>query len=139
TKTPRVPTCGPWSATDEERDPIEVVIYSNQPADAGAADDDAATDATVAEIELQIVAPPGANNTEPGEVIELTIEGADPEEVTWHSSDNDVATVDQFGVVTIVGPGTTTITASVGETSVSFEITATEPSVIEIPLIASLV
>lgn len=38
-----------------------------------------------------------------------------PAHLTWTSSDNSVATVDENGLVTCVGKGTTTITVSVGE------------------------
>ena len=52
-------------------------------------------------------------------------------EVTYKSSDEEVATIDENGVITLVGKGTTTITAFVAETetylpdSKSFKLTVT--------------
>ena len=44
----------------------------------------------------------------------VTPDNATHPEVTWDSSDKEVATIDQSGNVTIVGAGTTTITATAG-------------------------
>ena len=44
----------------------------------------------------------------------VTPDNATHPEVTWDSSDKEVATIDQNGNVTIVGAGTTTITATAG-------------------------
>lgn len=44
----------------------------------------------------------------------VTPDNATHPEVTWDSSDKEVATIDQSGNVTIVGVGTTTITATAG-------------------------
>jgi hypothetical protein len=44
-------------------------------------------------------------------------------EVTWSSDDEDVATVDEEGVVEAVGVGTATITAESGQASGSAELT----------------
>ncbi len=52
---------------------------------------------------------------EPGESVQLTAtvlpENATKKDVTWSSSDTNVATVDANGLVTAAGPGTATITA----------------------------
>ena len=53
--------------------------------------------------------------TAAGETATLTAETKG--ELTWTSSDEAVATVDQSGVVTAVAPGTATITATAGEVS----------------------
>lgn len=50
----------------------------------------------------------------------------DDRTVTWSSSDEDVATVEN-GVVTAVGAGTTTITATVGEFTAECEVTVVSP------------
>ncbi len=48
------------------------------------------------------------------------IEGA---EITWSSGDEEVATVDEEGVVTAVGEGETTITATAGEVNAEVPVT----------------
>ncbi|HET7456371.1 MAG TPA: Ig-like domain-containing protein [Gemmatimonadaceae bacterium] len=49
--------------------------------------------------------------------------------VTWSSSDVNVATVSSSGVVTAVGPGTATITASTGGKSGQATVTVSQPTV----------
>lgn len=63
---------------------------------------------------------PKTNNIDVGETRQLNVtiepEGID-EDVTYNSDDEDVATVDEEGLVTGVGEGETTITVTVeGET-----------------------
>ena len=69
-----------------------------------------------------------------GETAQLTAEVtpsyADNKRVTWQSSDEKVATVDENGKVTAVGNGTATITA----TSVSGSYTATVSVIVKIPV-----
>ena len=48
--------------------------------------------------------------------------------VTWTSSDQTVAVVDQAGLVTAVGPGTATITARAGEASAACTVTVSRPA-----------
>jgi hypothetical protein len=82
---------------------------------------------TPAEIE---VAPTEVTFTAIGEteVIEVTvwdedeIEIEDPD-VAWSSSDEDVATVNEAGVVEAVGDGEATITAEAGDVSAAVEVT----------------
>lgn len=61
---------------------------------------------------------------------EVTPSYADNKRVTWQSSDEKVATVDENGKVTAVGNGTATITA----TSVSGSYTATVSVIVKIPV-----
>ncbi len=61
---------------------------------------------------------------------EVTPSYADNKRVTWQSSDEKVATVDENGKVTAVGKGTATITA----TSVSGSYTATVSVTVKIPV-----
>ncbi len=67
-----------------------------------------------------------------GETLQLEVTANPPsllDNLTWTSSNPDVATVDENGNVTAVKPGTTTITASVGEDlSVEFELSVVQPS-----------
>ena len=60
----------------------------------------------------------------------MTPSYADNKRVTWQSSDEKVATVDENGKVTAVGNGTATITA----TSVSGSYTATVSVTVKIPV-----
>jgi len=64
---------------------------------------------------------------ENGKTAQLKVTVSDGETVTYTSSDENVATVDSNGVVTAVGPGTATITASVSGTGVKAECTVTVP------------
>lgn len=63
---------------------------------------------------------PGATNT-----LSVTVspEDANISGMTWTSSDEAVATVDQEGNVTAVADGTATITATIGETTTSCDVT----------------
>lgn len=63
---------------------------------------------------------PGATNT-----LSVTVspEDANISGMTWTSSDEAVATVDQEGNVTAVADGTATITATIGETTASCDVT----------------
>lgn len=63
---------------------------------------------------------PGATNT-----LSVTVspEDANISGMTWTSSDETVATVDQEGNVTAVADGTATITATIGETTASCDVT----------------
>lgn len=64
---------------------------------------------------------------ESGNTAQLKVTVGDGETVTYTSSDENVAKVDSNGVVTAVGPGTATITASVSGTGVKAECTVTVP------------
>ena len=71
---------------------------------------------TVKPIAVEEITVSGEGEMEVGETQNLTVE-VDPEDVTypeveWSSSDEDVATVDENGVVTAVGEGEVTITAT---------------------------
>jgi len=68
-------------------------------------------------------------------------------EITWSSSDEDLATVDENGLVTTLRPGEVTITASAGDESAEATITITESTIaslevegdtIDVPLDGSL-
>lgn len=62
------------------------------------------------------------------ETLKATLTPADSEEaVTWTTSDNSVATVDNTGKVTAVGKGTATITAKVGSYTASCKVTVNVP------------
>ena len=80
------------------------------------------------------VSPDTLTLTKKGETAQLTAEVtpsyADNKRVTWQSSDEKVATVDENGKVTAVGNGTATITA----TSVSGSYTATVSVIVKIPV-----
>lgn len=54
-----------------------------------------------------------------GENTVLTVTGAGDLEIVWESSDESVATVDETGYVEAVSSGTATVTATVGDQSVS--------------------
>jgi hypothetical protein len=65
---------------------------------------------------VTVTAPSLPNGSKPGEIIQLTAtvapENATNKTVTWRSSDSTVATVDSSGLVTVVGNGMATITAT---------------------------
>lgn len=52
---------------------------------------------------------------------------ADVESITWESSDEDVVTVDDNGVVTVVGKGTATITVTVDGKTATVPVSVTVP------------
>lgn len=64
---------------------------------------------------------------ENGKTAQLNVTVGEGETVTYTSSDENVATVDSNGVVTAVGPGTATITATVNGTGVSAKCTVNVP------------
>lgn len=65
-----------------------------------------------------------------GQTRELTAQTAPADQtVEWVSSDETVVTVDDKGLVTAVGGGSATVTASFGEYSESCEVTVTSPGV----------
>lgn len=64
---------------------------------------------------------------ENGKTAQLKVTAGEGETVNYTSSDENVATVDSNGVVTAVGPGTATITATVSGTGVTAECTVTVP------------
>ena len=69
------------------------------------------------------------NKGEKSDALEVSYNPADTTDdktVTWSSSDEDVATVDN-GVVTAVGAGNATITATVGEFTAACEVTVVSP------------
>lgn len=62
------------------------------------------------------------------ESISLVMVKSEDAEVIYTSSDKNVASVDENGVVTAIGPGTATITATISGTDVSDTCTVTVPS-----------
>ena len=60
--------------------------------------------------------------------ISVSPDGAVTPNVTWATSDEDVATVDTEGTVTAVGEGKAEITASCGAVTASCEITVVAPA-----------
>lgn len=86
---------------------------------------------TVKEIPLQkIVFQEEVTPLEEGQTAHLSIlynpaDTTDAKDVTWSSSDESVATIDQNGLLTAVKAGKTTITAKVGDKEVSYELTVT--------------
>lgn len=114
-KTTKTPTCGPWSSTGN---PLNVTVSSLDPEttpEAGVSD--ASVDAdTPAQLDVQIVPVYGwdGGNLVPGQTVQLVLEGVPPDApVVWASSDESVAVVDEHGQVTIVGPGSAVITATI--------------------------
>lgn len=140
TKTSRTPTCGPWSSTDQT---LFVAVQPILPGDAGAdADTGATTEAgATTELSVQIVPVDGwdGGTLVAGQTVQLVLIGADPDSVVdWQSSDESIATVDEQGLVTIVGgPGTVIIRATVDGIVVEFEITVGETT-IEVPWVATV-
>lgn len=86
-------------------------------------DDDDDGDVAVTEVKITSE----VTEVEVGKTITLTAEvlpeNATDKAVTWTSSDTEVATVDEAGVVTGVKEGNVTITASAGGKSVAVEVT----------------
>ena len=68
---------------------------------------------------------PGASNTLS---VSVSPEDADISGLTWTSSDEAVATVDQEGNVTAVADGNATITATIGETTATCDVTVSSKS-----------
>lgn len=68
---------------------------------------------------------PGASNTLS---VSVSPEDADISGLTWTSSDEAVATVDQEGNVTAVADGNATITATIGETTATCDVTVNSKS-----------
>ena len=65
-----------------------------------------------------------------GETKQITAKySSDVTKLTWTSSNETVATVDENGLITAVDGGSTTVTASFGEYAESCEVTVTKPSV----------
>ncbi|MFA6662210.1 MAG: Ig-like domain-containing protein, partial [Bacilli bacterium] len=60
-----------------------------------------------------------------GNTIQLTATTNSEESIVWSSSDDNIATVDQNGLVTLISQGSVTITATVDEVSANITITAT--------------
>lgn len=57
----------------------------------------------------------------------LTVSGADGEEITWASDNEDVATVDSSGLVTAIALGEAEITATINEKSLTCKVTVKAP------------
>ena len=68
-----------------------------------------------------------AGNTVALNATVLPEEIADETTVTWTSSDEKVATVDENGKVTAIAAGEATITATAGEESANYEVTVEQP------------
>ena len=66
---------------------------------------------------LFTLAPSGTQDLEAGKTLQLTVTSSDedPFEVVWSSSNNEIATVDQNGLVTAVAKGEAIIKATIGE------------------------
>ena len=101
------------------------------------------TVAQVPESILIAVDPDSTPLTEMGQTLQLTASVSDANDVpiddalvTWSSSNESVATVDEEGLVTAVGSGMADITATAGEVSQSVAVTVMIPSPDREPLIA---
>ncbi|RAV09502.1 Ig-like domain-containing protein [Paenibacillus contaminans] len=68
---------------------------------------------------VTVTAPSLPNGVKPGDIVELTAKVAPADAtnttVTWSSANSNVATVDGSGLVTVVGNGVTTITATTAD------------------------
>lgn len=63
-----------------------------------------------------------------GKTVALTATASDESEITWSTSDKDIATVSSKGVVAGVKAGTATITATSGSASATCTVTVTAPA-----------
>jgi uncharacterized protein YjdB len=70
-----------------------------------------------------------SNSIERGETLKLTASTSNNSAVTWKSSKKSVATIDEYGIVTGVKPGETTITATADKTSVTCKVTVKSPTI----------
>ncbi len=143
TKTPRYPTCGPWSAVSQ---PITVTLPSSPPEDDGADDgqdeppaddtaeeddqqeDDTETPPDTEEVLPTIETSTGLDTVSAGGTIQLTIPGVEADDVEWSSTNSQVATINENGLVTGVSAGTTIILADLGGELITFELTVDLPA-----------
>ena len=123
-----------WSSSDDDVATVENGVITAT--GAGTATITATVGEFTAECEVTVISPLESitltadrttDNLEVGDTVNLTVEynpadTTDDKAVTWSSSDEDVATVDENGVVTAVSGGTATITAV---SAADEEITAT--------------
>ena len=123
-----------WSSSDDDVATVEDGVRTAT--GAGTATITATVGEFTAECEVTVISPLESitltadrttDNLEVGDTVNLTVEynpadTTDDKAVTWSSSDEDVATVDENGVVTAVSGGTATITAV---SAADGEITAT--------------
>lgn len=58
---------------------------------------------------------------------QLKVSGADDEEITWASDNEDIATVDSNGLVTAIAPGEAEITATIGDKVLTCKVTVKAP------------
>jgi uncharacterized protein YjdB len=70
-----------------------------------------------------------SNSIERGETLKLTASTSNNSAVTWKSSKKSVATIDEYGIITGVKPGETTITATADKTSVTCKVTVKSPTI----------
>ena len=131
-----------WSSDDEDIATVENGVVTA--VGAGTTTITATVGEFTAECEVTVVSPLESitltadrttDDLEVNDTVNLTVvynpeDTTDDKKVTWSSSDEDVATVDENGVVTGVAEGTATITATVkageGTTSASFNVTVNE-------------
>ncbi len=71
----------------------------------------------------------GTASIEHGETLQLSASTSNSSPVTWKSSKKSIATVDEYGKVTGLKPGETTITASADGTSATCQVTVKLPTV----------
>ena len=88
---------------------------------------------TVAQAPASVAVTPPASTVEAGATVRLAAQAFDanghpaPASFVWRSADTTLARVDAYGLVTGVGHGTASITASVGDVGASAEITVENP------------